>query len=95
MGRGWAIDLTPEEQDQVQRQRGAIIREQVAGVLDSPLYKNGDISVRQQLLQKAVSAASQNSDVLFTRSLSDADIKGRSVRKTVPTPYTVAGESAA
>jgi flagellum-specific peptidoglycan hydrolase FlgJ len=95
VGNGWAIDLTPEEQDQVQRARGEQIRQQVAAVMDSTLYKNGDISVKNQLLSKAVSNASQNSDVLFVRSLADADIKQRAVRKTVPTPYTVAGEPAA
>ncbi|HXJ31396.1 MAG TPA: lytic transglycosylase domain-containing protein [Gemmatimonadales bacterium] len=95
VGNGWAIDLTPEEQDQVQRARGEQIRQQVAAVMDSTLYKNGDISVKNQLLSKAISNASQNSDVLFVRSLGDADIKQRAVRKTVPTPYTVAGEPAA
>jgi hypothetical protein len=100
VGNGWSVDLTPEEQDQLQRSRGEIIRQQVAAVMGSSLYKDGDISVRNQLLSKAISNASQNSDVLFTRTLSRADLQsttagGRAVRRTVPTPYTVAGEDAA
>jgi flagellar protein FlgJ len=95
VGNGWSIDLTPEEQDQLQRARGAQIIDQVSRVQDLPLYKNGDLSVRNQLLSRAVSNASQNSDVLFVRSLPDADVKSRAVRRVVPTPYTVAGEEPA
>lgn len=93
VGNGWSIDLTEQEQDQVKRARGQYIRDQVARVQDLPMYKNGDVSVRNQVLSQAVSNASQTADVLFVRSLPQSQLQARAVRRTVATPYTIAEAS--
>jgi hypothetical protein len=100
VGNGWSVDLTPEEQDQLQRARGVAIRDWVARMQAMPAYQNGDLGTRNLYLSKAVSNASQQADIDFYRSLSRADLQsttagGRAVRRTVPTPYTVAGEEPA
>jgi hypothetical protein len=93
VGNGWSIDLTEAEQDQVKRARGQYIREQVARAQDLPMYKNGDVSVRNQVLSQAVSNGAQTADVLFVRSLPQGDLQARAVRRSVPTPYTIAEAS--
>ena len=87
VGRGWSIDLTEDERAQLQQARGAAIRDQVAQTMALPIWQQATRTDRNAMLRRAVSNAGQNTNILWLRTLSDADIQGRAKQREVPDPY--------
>ena len=95
VGNGWSIDLTETERDQVKRARGAAIRDQVTQLQQTPLWQRAGLADRNRLLSQAVSNASQNTNILWLRTLDQADIQKRAKPRSVPEPYFLGAGGAA
>lgn len=92
VGRGWSVDLTEDERAQLQRARGAAIRDEVQALERSRVWSRipageagrGD---RNRLLAQAVSNAAQNTNYDWIKTLPDAELQRRAKQREVPDPY--------